>query len=119
MVFVIVATLLGCLLLQDADGIGHNIDFHAVTGPGGGAGVTYAEAGETKVRQHRMWCMQPATAGAVLHCYQPQGTSLWLIVKHNPPQVSLSATFAESSSCWGIWPDVYLLLPACRLPCSR
>jgi hypothetical protein len=34
---------------RDADGVGHNIDFHAVTGPGGGASATYAEAGETKV----------------------------------------------------------------------
>lgn len=34
---------------RDRDGVGHNIDFHAVTGPGGGAPVLYAEEGETKV----------------------------------------------------------------------
>lgn len=39
---------------KDADGIGHNIDFHAVTGPGGGAAATYAEAGETKVALFKM-----------------------------------------------------------------
>jgi len=34
---------------NDRDGIGHNVDFHAVCGPGGGAPVTYAEGGDTKV----------------------------------------------------------------------
>lgn len=39
---------------NDRDGIGHNIDFHAVTGPGGGASVLYAEGGETKVGVFRL-----------------------------------------------------------------
>ena len=34
---------------KDATGIGHNIDLHAVTGPGGGAPATYAEQGQRKV----------------------------------------------------------------------
>lgn len=34
---------------NDESGVGHNIDFHAVTGPGGGAPALYAEQGETKV----------------------------------------------------------------------
>lgn len=38
----------------DKDGIGHNIDFHAVTGPGGGAPVLYAEQGETKAGVFKM-----------------------------------------------------------------
>jgi copper-containing nitrite reductase len=39
---------------HDRDGIGHNIDFHAVTGPGGGTSATYAEEGETKVGYFRL-----------------------------------------------------------------
>jgi len=39
---------------NDADGIGHNIDFHAVTGPGGGSAVTYCEAGDVKVATFKM-----------------------------------------------------------------
>ncbi|KAG2426177.1 hypothetical protein HXX76_013158 [Chlamydomonas incerta] len=39
---------------RDRDGVGHNIDFHAVTGPGGGAPVTYAEEGETKVATFKL-----------------------------------------------------------------
>jgi len=34
---------------QDKNGIGHNIDFHCVTGPGGGAPALYAEEGQTRV----------------------------------------------------------------------
>jgi copper-containing nitrite reductase len=49
---------------MDADGIGHNIDFHAVTGPGGGAGVTYAEAGEVKTALFKM--MDPGLF--IYHC---------------------------------------------------
>jgi copper-containing nitrite reductase len=41
----------------DKDGNGHNIDFHAVTGPGGGAPALYAEQGETKVGYFRL--LQP------------------------------------------------------------
>lgn len=37
-----------------AFGVQHNIDFHAVIGPGGGAPVTYAEQGETKVGVFKM-----------------------------------------------------------------
>lgn len=33
---------------DDNTGNGHNIDFHCVLGPGGGAPATYAEAGEGK-----------------------------------------------------------------------
>ncbi|KAG2435997.1 hypothetical protein HYH02_011710 [Chlamydomonas schloesseri] len=39
---------------KDRDGVGHNIDFHAVTGPGGGAPVTYAEEGETKIATFKL-----------------------------------------------------------------
>lgn len=49
---------------KDRDGIGHNIDFHAVTGPGGGAPALYAEAGETKVGYFRL--LQPGLY--VYHC---------------------------------------------------
>ena len=34
---------------KDVSGIGHNVDLHAVTGPGGGAPATYAEQDQTKV----------------------------------------------------------------------
>ncbi|KAI1702520.1 multicopper oxidase domain-containing protein [Ditylenchus destructor] len=33
---------------KDEDGLAHNIDFHAVTGPGGGAPLLFAEQDETK-----------------------------------------------------------------------
>lgn len=39
---------------KDVDGIGHNIDFHAVIGPGGGSPVLFAEKDETKVARFRM-----------------------------------------------------------------
>lgn len=32
----------------DITGMGHNIDFHAVMGPGGGAPATYADTGEAR-----------------------------------------------------------------------
>lgn len=32
----------------------HNIDFHAVKGPGGGAQVTYAESGQTRIARFKM-----------------------------------------------------------------
>lgn len=38
----------------DVNGIGHNVDFHAATGPGGGAAVTYAEQNETKTAWFKM-----------------------------------------------------------------
>jgi copper-containing nitrite reductase len=48
----------------DMYGIGHNIDFHAVTGPGGGAPVLNAEQNETKVGWFRM--LQPGLY--IYHC---------------------------------------------------
>jgi FtsP/CotA-like multicopper oxidase with cupredoxin domain len=38
----------------DISGIAHNIDFHAVTGPGGGASLSYAEQNQEKVFFSRM-----------------------------------------------------------------
>jgi FtsP/CotA-like multicopper oxidase with cupredoxin domain len=38
----------------DISGIAHNIDFHAVTGPGGGASLSYAEQDQEKVFFSRM-----------------------------------------------------------------
>jgi copper-containing nitrite reductase len=38
----------------DPNGLGHNIDFHAATGPGGGASLTYAEKDQTKTARFRM-----------------------------------------------------------------
>ena len=48
----------------DINGIGHNVDFHAATGPGGGAPVTYAEQDETKVGWFKM--LQPGLY--IYHC---------------------------------------------------
>src|SRR3989338_8020115 len=48
----------------DEDGLAHNIDIHAVVGPGGGAPATYAEAGETKVARFRL--LQPGLF--MYHC---------------------------------------------------
>lgn len=33
---------------NDMSGMAHNIDFHAVTGPGGGGPALFAESGQTK-----------------------------------------------------------------------
>lgn len=49
---------------NDCNGIGHNIDFHAVTGPGGGAPALYAEQGETKIGTFRL--LQPGLF--IYHC---------------------------------------------------
>eukprot|EP00053_Salpingoeca_punica_P025317 m.16802 g.16802 ORF g.16802 m.16802 type:complete len:358 (-) comp7727_c0_seq1:1786-2859(-) len=49
---------------KDKDGIAHNIDFHAVTGPGGGAPCLLAEQNETKTGIFQM--MQPGLF--VYHC---------------------------------------------------
>lgn len=49
---------------KDANAVGHNIDFHAVTGPGGGAPVLYAEQNETKVGVFRL--LQPGCF--IYHC---------------------------------------------------
>ncbi|KAI8999864.1 Cupredoxin [Gaertneriomyces semiglobifer] len=38
----------------DSNGLGHNIDFHAVTGPGGGAPATYAEEGQTRTAAFKL-----------------------------------------------------------------
>jgi len=48
----------------DHNGIGHNVDFHAATGPGGGAAVTYAEQNEVKTAWFKM--LQPGLY--VYHC---------------------------------------------------
>jgi len=48
----------------DINGIGHNVDFHASTGPGGGAPVTYAEQDETKIAWLKM--LQPGLY--IYHC---------------------------------------------------
>lgn len=48
----------------------HNIDLHAVTGPGGGAAVTLAKPGETKIARFKM-----LNAGLyVYHCAAPPVT---------------------------------------------
>jgi hypothetical protein len=39
---------------RDMDGIAHNIDFHAVLGPGGGAPLLFAEKEQTKVARFRL-----------------------------------------------------------------
>lgn len=49
---------------KDEAGIGHNIDFHGVTGPGGGAPALYAEKDQTKVGVFKM--MYPGLY--VYHC---------------------------------------------------
>ncbi|MCC6763810.1 MAG: nitrite reductase, copper-containing [Deltaproteobacteria bacterium] len=52
---------------NDASGMMHNIDLHAVTGPGGGAAVTLAMQGEEKVATFRLM-----HAGLfVYHCATP------------------------------------------------
>ncbi|MDE2038451.1 MAG: nitrite reductase, copper-containing [Elusimicrobia bacterium] len=48
----------------------HNIDLHAVTGPGGGAAITLAQPGETKVARFKM--LQPGFF--VYHCAAPPVT---------------------------------------------
>jgi nitrite reductase (NO-forming) len=48
----------------------HNVDFHAVTGPGGGAAVTLAKPGETKVARFKM-----LNSGLyIYHCAAPPVT---------------------------------------------
>ncbi len=51
-------------------GMDHNVDFHAVTGPGGGAKVTLVKPGETKVARFKM--MSPGLY--VYHCAAPPVT---------------------------------------------
>ena len=51
----------------DITGMPHNIDFHAVTGPGGGAPVTTAVKGEEKVAWFKM--LQPGLF--IYHCAAP------------------------------------------------
>ncbi|PTB47031.1 uncharacterized protein TrAFT101_003532 [Trichoderma asperellum] len=41
---------------RDETGNPHNIDSHAITGPGGGSAVTNAEEGETKTARFRLLC---------------------------------------------------------------
>lgn len=52
---------------EDQTGMPHNIDFHAVTGPGGGAPVTTVVAGEERVTWFKM--QQPGLY--VYHCAAP------------------------------------------------
>jgi nitrite reductase (NO-forming) len=51
-------------------GMPHNVDFHAVTGPGGGAKVTLVGPGETKVARFKM--LNPGLY--VYHCAAPPVT---------------------------------------------
>jgi hypothetical protein len=48
----------------DATGMGHNIDFHAAIGPGGGANLTYVELNQKKTAWFRM--TQPGLF--IYHC---------------------------------------------------
>lgn len=52
---------------SDKSGMPHNIDFHAVTGPGGGAPVTTAVQGEEKICYFKM--LQPGLF--IYHCAAP------------------------------------------------
>ncbi len=52
---------------KDATGMPHNIDFHAVTGPGGGAPVTTAVKGEEKIA----WFKMAHPGLFVYHCAAP------------------------------------------------
>ena len=52
---------------SDGSGMPHNVDFHAVTGPGGGATVTTAVQGEERVAWFRL--MHPGLF--VYHCAAP------------------------------------------------
>jgi FtsP/CotA-like multicopper oxidase with cupredoxin domain len=49
---------------KDISGVAHNIDFHGVTGPGGGAPALLAEQGETKIGVFQL--LQPGNAHAPL-----------------------------------------------------
>lgn len=51
-------------------GMDHNVDFHAVTGPGGGAKVSLVKPGETKVAKFKM--LNPGLY--VYHCAAPPVT---------------------------------------------
>ncbi|MBI3996987.1 MAG: nitrite reductase, copper-containing [Candidatus Omnitrophica bacterium] len=52
---------------SDASGMPHNVDFHAVTGPGGGATVTTAVQGEEKVAWFKL--LHPGLF--IYHCAAP------------------------------------------------
>lgn len=52
------------ILNNDMTGMGHNVDFHAVTGPGGGAAVTFVESGASKRALFRL--IEPGLF--VYHC---------------------------------------------------
>ena len=52
---------------NDASGMPHNIDFHAVTGPGGGATVTTVVQGEERIAWFKM--LQPGLY--IYHCAAP------------------------------------------------
>ncbi|MBI4249039.1 MAG: nitrite reductase, copper-containing [Elusimicrobia bacterium] len=65
----------------------HNIDLHAVTGPGGGAAITLAQPGETKIARMKM-----LKAGLyVYHCAAPPVTDhiangMYGLILVEPPQ---------------------------------
>ncbi|MCC6849311.1 MAG: nitrite reductase, copper-containing [Deltaproteobacteria bacterium] len=52
---------------SDGNGMPHNVDFHAVTGPGGGANVTTVELGETRIASFKL--LHPGLF--VYHCAAP------------------------------------------------
>ncbi len=54
---------------HDASGMPHNVDFHAVTGPGGGATVTTVVQGEEKVA----WFKLRHPGLFIYHCAAPPG----------------------------------------------
>lgn len=51
-------------------GMDHNVDFHAVTGPGGGAAISLVKPGETKIAKFKM--LNPGLY--VYHCAAPSVT---------------------------------------------
>ena len=53
-----------------SNGMDHNVDFHAVTGPGGGAKITLVKPGETKTARFKM--LNPGLF--VYHCAAPPVT---------------------------------------------
>jgi hypothetical protein len=76
--------MIDLLCCRDADGIGHNIDFHAVTGPGGGAAATYAEAGETKVMHEQPTVLRCSSMDALLSAFLAKGpTRMYSLARYS------------------------------------
>lgn len=67
---------------NDQNGLGHNIDFHAVIGPGGGATALYAEPEQTRVGIFKL--LHPGLF--IYHCE---------LIRRNRPHDGLS----QPSSC--------------------